>query len=118
MAAALIDQWIAVHGPVAKVTFGNGPLAENSPDSVQATTSSRFRARSIMAAVNAAVAISNEAIATPNHVLRAQLSKNLLNAPDSYIFPMAQALAAQGLDDSSTDTAINNGVASVWNSFA
>jgi len=80
--------------------------------------SGNFRARCSMAASAAAIAIGSEASATVNHVNRVTLAKAVGSDPSRWLYPFAQTLASIGLDDSSSDAAINTGVATVWNTLA
>lgn len=120
MAATLIDQWVASHGPLQPFAgpTGNAPTPAEAAAVVQANTSQHFRARVIMAATTAALAISSETSTTPDHANRVALAKQVLNAPDNFTYAFAQALASQSIDDTSTDAQINVGVASVWNGMA
>ncbi len=66
----------------------------------------------------AAVAISSEVNTTTNHANRCALAKAVLAGPSSHAPLFAASLASQGINKASTDTAINNGVASVWDAHA
>lgn len=105
MATTLLSQWAATMGPVV---FDPGPAQEAAD----------FRHRVSMAATAAAIAISNEATATPNHANRVTLAKQVGDSPASWEYPFALALASQSLDNAATDAAINTGVATVWNTLA
>lgn len=97
-----------------------------------------FLLRVRVAAIGAAVSISNESTTTANHPQRDQLAVNVLTQPDNYKVMFAAAIATQSsvINDATqngtvtlnstntpaqgalvTDTDINNAVASVWNSF-
>lgn len=115
MATALIDQWIAANGPLPKLTFGDGADAAAN---AQAETAQAFRYRVAMATASAAVAISSEASTATDHPNRAALAKAVLQNPQAYLVAFAQALASQGVDETSNDAAINSAVSSVWDALA
>ena len=54
----------------------------------------------------------------PGHGGRAGLAAAVLRNPSGFAVDFAWALASQGLDNTSTDTAISNMVAAVWNPMA
>jgi hypothetical protein len=83
-----------------------------------AISSSPFQNSCEMAAVTAAISISAEATSVVDHVNRVALAKAVLNAPANWRAVFAEALASQGIDSTSTDAAINTGIASVWNAIA
>lgn len=101
-------QWDACYGPTR---FGD----PNNQGLIDAT---RFMQRVSMAVSAYALSIMNEAATTPNHVNRMALVKAVLGNPPGWNAAFAQAFAAHGLDQSSTDTQIGNGPAAVWDAFA
>lgn len=70
------------------------------------------------AVIGAAIAIANEGAGVPNHAKRAQLAASILNSPASWAPIFAQGVASQGLTSASTDVAINNAVAAIFNAYA
>lgn len=86
--------------------------------SYTASTDPAFCNRVMVAMVSAGISIQSEAASTPNHALRANYARSVLNQPSQFCPAFALALASQGLDNTSTDAAINSGVSSVWNALA
>lgn len=68
------------------------------------------------AIVTAAIAIGNEA--SSGRDTRKKLSLAVLSSPSTWALLMAQGVASQGLDKTSTDAAINTAVSSLWNAYA
>jgi hypothetical protein len=78
-----------------------------------------FQNRVAEAVSEAALAIYAEAGATAGHVARAAYATVILNdMSNRHAILFAQACAAQGLDDTSTDAALAGGVAGAWNALA
>jgi hypothetical protein len=77
-----------------------------------------FRSRVSMAMVKAAMDIQSELTTVAYHGQRSAFARLVLVEPSRYTPPFAQALAAQGLDNVSTDKQIADMVSSVWNGFA
>jgi len=111
LAIGLLAQWEACYGPSAR--SGQPP-----PQELDAEPSSQFRHRVAMAVSSQAVAVSQELTTVTNHANRVVLAKNVLNNPSGYVDPFAQAMASQGLDNTSTDAAIANAVSVGWNFMA
>lgn len=93
MAVALIDQFTAASdaGFISKVTI-----------SMQ----------------RAALQVASEACSTSNHSNRVDLARAVLLNHSQYATQFAWACAAQGVDNSSTDTQINIAVDSSWSAIA
>lgn len=53
-----------------------------------------------------------------NHTARATLARLVINNPDAWVAAFSAACASAGLDNTSSDTAINNQVSAVWNAMA
>ncbi len=83
-------------------------------------TDDSFKRRVQIAMLNAAIAISSEATATPNHTNRANYAKAVLNDPERYmpLFSLAICAFDATLTSASPDASINTAVASVWNALA
>lgn len=77
-----------------------------------------FAQRVEIAMLQAAQNIAAEATSTTNHANRVALAKAASLAPKQYAPLFTEMLAAQAIDTSSTDAAINTMVASVWNTLA
>lgn len=108
MANSLQAQWDTVYGPT---TFeSTTPQAR--------IDASRFMQRVSMAMTKAAIDTATEATSVSNHANRVALSKAVLGAPAAWGGAFAQALASEGLDQTSADQAIRDMVAAVWNGFA
>lgn len=65
-----------------------------------------------------AQAIATEATSTTNHANRVALARAVANNPQSFAQSFAFMLGAQGIDQTSPDTDINNMVSAVWNCMA
>jgi hypothetical protein len=70
------------------------------------------------AIVEIAVITTSELASVDNHVNRVRLATNILLNPALYVSDFAQAVASQGVDKTSTDTAILSSVSGVWNAIA
>ncbi len=78
-----------------------------------------FQQRVAEAVWEAALQIYAEVNTTPGHAARATYATAILNDQSNHhAILFAQACAAQGLDDSSTDAAIAVGVSAAWNALA
>lgn len=64
-----------------------------------------------------ALAVYSEPANTAGHAVRAAFASRVLNSLSSAVPAFAQALAAQGLDNTSTDAQISNGVSAAWNAI-
>ncbi len=102
MAATLQAQWDATYGPTPQ------PV---TPDVY-------FMQRVAMAMIAAALNVAAEGSAVTNHAARSAYATKVLNAPGSYMAAFAQAAAALGNDQTSTDVAIISVMGSVWNAMA
>lgn len=109
MAQGLQAQWDACYGPT---NFGGN--VNNSA----AVDAAHFQQRVAMAVSAQAVAVCQEVTTTTNHPNRVAMAKDALNNPAKYTAPFAQAMAANGLDEGSTDSAILGAVAFGWDFFA
>lgn len=85
-----------------------------------ATSNQQFIETVEMAVQNAAQAIATEGTSVANHANRAALAKAVSQpgAAAGYAMAFALLIAAQDIDMTSTDTAIQNMVNSVWNCVA
>jgi len=83
-----------------------------------ADSAEQFRQRVIMAAVITAINVGTEAVNTPNHTNRTALAKAVSTNPIGFMEPFALMLAAENLDNASTDVQITNMLAAVWNTMA
>ena len=108
MASTLKTQWDAWAGPT--VFAHDVTPAQKELDS--------FRSRVSMAMVKAAMDIQSELTTVAYHTQRSAFARLVLVEPSRYTPPFAQALAAQGLDDTSTDKQITDMVSAVWNALA
>lgn len=108
MATTLQAQWNAVYGPTA----WEFNTLQSRIDAAY------FMQRVSMAMTAAAISIANEATGTVNHVNRVGLAKLVLDNPSQWSAPFAQACAAEGLDQTSTDAAINGMMGAIWNGLA
>ena len=77
-----------------------------------------FIQRVQVAILAAAQAISSEATTTADHANRVALMKAIANGPATYAPIFAALLAAEGVDNTSADTAINTMVSAVWDTVA
>ena len=90
-----------------------------------------FQKRVAEAMAEAAVAIYYEATTVTGHAARAAYASTVLNDPPLTLtwngtpiqparrpYSFALALVTQGIDETSTDTDIANGIASVWKALA
>jgi len=80
----------------------------------------RFRQRVAVAMCTQAISVQDESTVIPNHTNRANYAKRVLNHPKRYTGPFALAICAydSSLTPDSSDAAINNAVAAVWNALA
>lgn len=101
---ALIDQWNAA--------------MNQDPNSQAAIGTTQFNHRVCMAAISAAISIINEATTTPDHANRAAFAVKVTNRPFDWMIPLTLGVASQGLDNTATDAAINNAIASIWDAFS
>jgi hypothetical protein len=72
-------------------------------------------------AISAAIQISAEASNTENHANRANLSRMVLNYPDTYAPRFAEAVMAQVEKTNPadvTDTEIETAISGAWNAYA
>lgn len=97
-------------------------------DQVALSADTNFQSRVRQAIIAAAIAISNEAVSTGFHDLRAKLARAVMNQPDTYAPLFAKAVVTDAtvqsdytgggnLQTAVTDAHINNAVSSMWNSF-
>lgn len=85
---------------------------------VAAATDPVFVALVQQAIVEAAVNISSEGPTVADHAHRVELARSVLNSPAGFAPNFAQGVASQGLDKTSSDAAISNAVAAIWNAYA
>ena len=105
MASTLQGQWNAAYGATPVI-------AQEDQSAIF------FQQRVSMAVTQQAVTVTGESTGTTNHTNRVALAKAVLNNPQPYVAPFTQACASQGLDNTSTDSAITTQVASLWNGLS
>lgn len=93
-------------------------MATTRQDQWQEALRQDFIARVGAAICLAAQSIYSEAGGTTGHAARAAFATKVALAPTAYLSQFSEILAAQGIDHASTDTQIDNMIASVWNTFA
>lgn len=108
MASTLQAQWDATYGP-STFTGASNP-SETDPV--------HFQQRTAMAIMQVAVTVATEPIGTANHANRVALARTVLANPLQWMGPLTQAIASQGLDQSSTDAAIVSMLSAGWNAIA
>jgi len=86
-------------------------FAAQTAAALDATWTAQIRGAIVLAAEN----IYSEGPGTQGHLARATLAAAVARNPDGFVAAFAAALAAQGIDKTSTDAQVSNGVASVWN---
>jgi hypothetical protein len=78
-----------------------------------------FQIRVRVAMLTAAVAVQSELTSIPNHTNRSNYAKLVLNAPDSYLYPFAQAVTTNAaITAASLDSDIQFQSNSIWNAMA
>jgi predicted permease len=105
MATTLQAQWNAVYGATPAVAQ-------------QDQTPIFFQQRVAMAMMQVAITVMTEANTTTNHASRLSLAQKILWNPTQWMAAIAQAMASQGFDNTSTDAAIINELSAGWNALA
>ena len=87
-----------------------------------ASSDSTFINRCTIAAIAFAInVIQGESTTVGNHTNRANFAKNVVNNPSQYASNLARGvIALNAVDDGALldDTAVNNGIAAIWNIYA
>ncbi len=108
--------------PALAVAITAGTLVHVGTELVVCAAGAAQNATSIVTTTTTAIDhLQGEPVSPPavvNHAARASYARQVLNSLQQYMVTWAEALAAQGLDKTSLDTAISNGVASLWNAMA
>lgn len=83
-----------------------------------ATGDQTFIQRVQMGMLQTANNMSGEASSFANHANRMALMKAVTNAPSTWAPVFAQLIASEGIDNTSTDTAIQSQISNSWNAMA